>query len=84
MCVSVFGRGEGGQVVSHGIKNHKVGNLARWLSWLEPPPLHQRVAVGFLVRAQNLGCGFDPWSGRAGEAIKISLPLSNINKHILR
>ena len=37
--------------------------LARWLTWLEHHPIHQRVEGLIHGQATNIGCGFDPRSG---------------------
>ena len=33
---------------------------AGWLSWLEPLPIHQKVAGSIPGQGAYLGCGFDP------------------------
>ena len=37
--------------------------LAKWLSWLECHPIHQKVEGLIPSQGTYLGCGFDPWSG---------------------
>ena len=39
------------------------GALARWLSWLEHPPVHQKVAGSIPRQGTYLGGRFDPQSG---------------------
>ena len=38
--------------------------MARWISWLECPPVHQKVAGSIPCQGtyRYLGCRFDPWS----------------------
>ena len=67
------------------LKKKKKGGwltLARWFSWLECCPVHQKVAGSISGPGTHLGCGFDPLSGCVQEATD-SLSLSLINKHIL-
>ena len=65
--------------------------LARWLSWLEHCPVHQKGSIP--SQGTFLGCGFDPWlHGSGGNqsmemflSVSVSPPssLSKINKYIL-
>ena len=42
--------------------------LARWLSWVECPPVHSKVAGSFPGQGTHLVCRFDPQSGHMQEA----------------
>ena len=70
--------------------------LARGLSWLERPPVHQAGAGSIPGQGTYLGFGFGPWSEHIQEAsnqclfltsvfLSLSLPfsLSKINKYII-
>ena len=68
--------------------------LARWLSWLECCPIHQKVAGSIPGQGTRLGCGFNTQLAHIWEAINqcssltstfLSPSLSKVNnKHILK
>ena len=66
--------------------------LAKWLSWLEGHPTHQKVGSWIPSQGTHLACRFSPQYGQVWEAtnrcfsftsVFLSLPVSlKINKHI--
>ncbi|KAF6109809.1 hypothetical protein HJG60_011007 [Phyllostomus discolor] len=56
--------------------------LARWFSWLEYCPIHQRLWVRFPVRAHTQVAGLIPSQEATNGYFSLSPFLSKINKHI--
>ena len=67
---------EGGQSVKTYSQRRGWGTLARWLSWLEHCPIHQKVAGSIPSQGTYVGSTFNPQSGSIWEATYVSFSLS--------
>ena len=52
--------------------------LARWLSWLEHRPTHQKAVGSIPGQGTQLGFRFHPWSGRIPEATSQCFSLTSM------